>query len=349
MLTKNSFVAINQFFPFVNPMKGHIKSLYNHFEKWNPRFTVTDDSNVTKSLTMSDLASEKYIDEHLKKDIIKLTSCREITFQTGKVTFTLQIYHKDESLDYLIDMLMYALSFTTMIGPHRINKVTMNIYLLDVKRVFDGDYIFDKEEVNGGSCLCLDTSCEIAIWRKEEILKVSIHELIHGLSYDYRDDTPEIVDHYQGKYGITSPKMNTFEAYTEIWAELIHSYLLARFFSFVQPTISVYDLFCANVGIEMLFSQYQSTKVLTLLDKNKDMNKETNVCAYYVIKTELYQDLDTFLGFCLQHNKDIVKITETTKYFDYLKGLPKVEEKKSKTNKYLRNTTRMTCLEIDLF
>ena len=64
---------------------------------------------------------------------------------------------------------------------------------------------------------------------------------------------------------------------------------------------------------------------------------------------ELYQDLDTFLGFCLQHNKDIIKITGTTKYFDYLKGLPKVEEKKSKTNKYLRNTTRMTCLEMDLF
>ena len=99
----------------------------------------------------------------------------------------------------------------------------------------------------------------------------------------------------------------------------------------------------------MLFSQYQSTKVLTLLDKNKDMNKETNVCAYYVIKTELYQDLDTFLEFCLQYNKDIIKITGTTKYFDYLKGLPKVEEKKSKTNKYLRNTTRMTCLEMDLF
>ena len=76
------------------------KSLYYHFEKWNPTFTVTDDSTVTKSLTMADLASEKYIDEHLKKDIIKLTSCRVVHFQTDKVTFTLQIYHKDESLDY---------------------------------------------------------------------------------------------------------------------------------------------------------------------------------------------------------------------------------------------------------
>ena len=53
----------------------------------------------------------------------------------------------------------------------------------------DDDFIFDKEEVNGGACGSINSECDITVWRKEEILKVSIHELIHCLGYDYRNDT----------------------------------------------------------------------------------------------------------------------------------------------------------------
>ena len=203
--------------------------------------------------------------------------------------------------------------------------------------------------MNGGACRFDPDECSITVWRKEEVLKVSIHELIHGYSYDYKQDTSEIIKHYQHKYGITSPKMNTFEAYTEIWAELIHCYLLSRFYKTINKGLNMYDLFIANVGIEMKFSQLQATKVLTLLDKNKDMNKETNVCAYYIIKTELYEDLQNFLQYCMRFNKDIIKLLDTSKYFEYLKKLRKVNKKRYKVNSYLQNTTRMTCLEIDLF
>ena len=46
------------------------------------------------------------------------------------------------------------------------------------------------------------------------------------------------------------------------------------------------------ISIEHQFSQMQSSKVLELLQHNKDVNKETNVTAYYLIKTELYNDLE---------------------------------------------------------
>ena len=53
------------------------------------------------------------------------------------------------------------------------------------------------------------------------------------------------------------------------------------------------------ISIEHQFSQMQSSKVLDLLQHNKDVNKETNVTAYYLIKTELYNDLANFLNFVL--------------------------------------------------
>ena len=120
--------------------------------------------------------------------------------------------------------LITMLSFVHMLGPHKVRHIHMKYYLLDVKRVLDGDTYFDKEEVNGGSCWSGPDECSITVWRKEEVLKVSIHELIHGLHYDYKQDTLPIVQHYQQKYSIRSPKMNTFEAYTEIHAVIASSF-----------------------------------------------------------------------------------------------------------------------------
>ena len=83
------------------------------------------------------------------------------------------------------------------------------------------------------------------------------------------------------------------------------------------------------------------------------MNKETNVCAYYLIKMELYDDIQKFIGYCITHNKDIIKLSDVSKYLEYLKKLNKIIKKtllfRMVKHSYLKETTRMTCLEIDLF
>lgn len=344
MLTKQSHIAINQFIPFIHKMKGNLQVLYDHLQQFEPEFVKISDQTTKKKISLNSLSHEQFIDEHLKKDITKLTSCRTIVFNTGKSTFTLEIHYKQESLDKFINSLMVMLSFVHMLGPHKVRNIHMKYYLLDMKRVLDGDTFFDKEEVNGGSCWSGPDECSITVWRKEEILKVSIHELIHGLHYDYKQDTSEIILHYRQKYGITSPKMNTFEAYTEIWAELLHCYLLSKL-----SDKHSYDLFSANVGIEKEFSQLQANKVLSLLEKNKDVNKETNVTSYYLIKVELWLHLQEFLQYCFHFNQDMIKLTDKERYLDYLKSLPKLIKQSIKVTGYLKQTTRMTCLEMKLF
>jgi len=344
MLTKQSHVAINHFLPLIKPMKGNLLVLYEHLQQYEPSIQVISDQTTKKKISLHSLFDQQFIDENLKKDITKLPSCRTIVFQTNGSTFTLEIHYKQESLHTFINSLMTMLSFVHMLGPHKVRHIHMKYYLLDVKRVLDGDTYFDKEEVNGGACWSGPDECSITVWRKEEILKVSIHELIHGLHYDYKQDSSEIIQHYRQKYGITSPKMNTFEAYTEIWAELLHCYLLSKL-----SDKHSYDLFCANVGIEREFSRLQSSKVLSLLNKNKDVNKETNVTSYYLIKTELYNDLSNFLQYCMRFNQDMIKLTHKERFLDYLKTLPNVTKKTMKVTGYLKQTTRMTCLEMKLF
>jgi hypothetical protein len=352
MLTKQSHVALTHFLPFIRKTKGSLVTLYDHLQQVEPRYHILSDQSTHKKISYQSLSNEVFIDEHLKKDILRLTQLRTVRFKTGTTTFTLEIHHQKESLDRFIQTLMYVLSFVHMLAPHKVKDIHMKYYLLDVKRVLDGDTFFDKEEVNGGACWSAPDECSITVWRKEEVLKVSIHELIHGLSYDYKQDTSDIIRFYQERYGITSPKMNTFEAYTEIWAELLHCYMISKL-----SDKHSYDLFSANVGVETAFSELQANKVFELLKQNKDVNKETNVTAYYLIKLELWLNSESFLQRCIHTNQGIIKMNDKEQYLRYLQGLPKlitgsdhkVTQPDKVTNKYLKETTRMTCLEIALF
>lgn len=343
MLIDLSFKAIQSFSSSIQPMKDSLQSYYDFCESNSFEYILLANSNKLQSPTQAQLQNERFIDDNLKQDIAQLTQLSTVKFRCGITEITLSIYHKEESIELFVSYILKTIAFVVNIGHHTISTLDITMYLLDSKRVFDGDTLLDKEEVNGGSCFPTDTTAKITVWRKEEILKVTIHELIHALNYDYNSDTPEIVQHYQQKYSIISPKMNTFEAYTEIHAELIHSYLLAYWTD--GPTL---DMFQANVCLEREFSRFQTSKVLSL--KNKDMNRETNVCAYYIITTELYDNLASFLQFCKNTNESMIRMTHLTKYITYLKKLKKVNNnKKYKLSKLFYQTTRMTCLELNLF
>ena len=350
MLTQNSYIAFDTFSPHTKPIKGNLKKLYSLFESINIDYEIVSVRDQKKTLSYHSVSNIPFIDKHLQKDIVAMDNYREVAIKSADMTFNLHIhYFNVPDLDLLVDTLAFALSFTAHLAHHKVKDITLTYYLLDVKRVLDGDTFFDKEEVNGGACWSSPEECDITVWRKEEIVKVSIHELIHGLSYDYKQDTPDIIQHYKERYGITSPKMNTFEAYTEIWAELIHSYLLTRLISSKYRT-KCYHIFDAFVSTEIEFSKFQSSKVLNLLKLNKDVNKETNVTAYYLIKSELYCSLNTFLQYCINNNDNFIKLKDKIKYLEYLKKLKRLEIKKINTNSdYLLQTTRMTCLELEIF
>ena len=73
-----------------------------------------------------------------------------------------------------------------------------------------------------------DDKCIINIWRKEEILKVTLHEMFHALKFSHYSDVDDILQHFKQKYQISSKKVNTDEAYTEIWANLINCFLISK-------------------------------------------------------------------------------------------------------------------------
>ena len=61
--------------------------------------------------------------------------------------------------------------------------------------------------------------------------------------------------------------------------------------------IDSYKLFTSLILLEANFSFYQASKVLHI-SQQKGLTSETNIVSYYLIRTQLWENLQLFLQFC---------------------------------------------------
>ena len=256
--------------------------------------------------------SSPFICESIKNEIKTLLKYKQVVIQIGDINLTINIHYKDESesgINHFLQQII--LMIRLLFSIHPINKkIIINYFLIDVKKELKKNYkipyIMGKSEANSGSCLRGDELSEINIWRKEEIVKVTVHELIHALEFDNYQDTDKLINHYCKKYKISSQIINTNEAYTEIWANLINLYWISQ-----KAERNNYEFFLTLLTIEKEFCRIQALKImdLTMLQsKLIDINQESNILSYYIIRCELYTNLPQFLKLCRLHNENYVQI-----------------------------------------
>lgn len=198
-----------------------------------------------------------------------------------------------------INLLVYALSFICSFS-NRNRTMTIHLVFLGDKKKYTGK--FTRNEINTAGCKFNDDESEICVWRLEECMKVLFHECIHALQFSSITDSKEIVEKYNRLYNNTSEKMLIDEAYTEIWAKILNCYFVAKLTSHDEDNLDLYKYFCILLGVEREFSLMQGYKVADELNKGlkKDINKDTNVIAYYIATAEIFNNLENFLQFCLR-------------------------------------------------
>lgn len=201
------------------------------------------------------------------------------------------------------------------------SQLDVHIYLADAKKILPEKkgIVLSPQHVNTaytyGGCKYKN---EIVIYRKEEWFKVFIHETIHSfaLDYSYVDNT-EMNKHINEMFpGIL--KTDSYESYCEVWAliwnSLFHSFLEhpKNFTSFLATFKEIYSL-------EFHFARHQSGNILDYtgmtyddLLKNSSLKFEenTNVFAYYILKTIVCQNLTGFLSMC--NSSDNIMMFERT-------------------------------------
>lgn len=188
--------------------------------------------------------------------------------------------------------------------------------------------ILNQENVNTAFTRTCPKNSEIVIFRKEEWFKVLIHETFHNFGLDF-----SMMDNSITKKCILSifpvnSDVNSFEAYTEFWAEIINA-LFCSFYIIKNKSDKEEFLYYSNlfIDLERTYSFFQLNKVLefmglTYLDlysKSKrafmlrlNLYKEnTNVLSYYIIKTILLNNYQGFLEWCKTNNLSLLSFNKT--------------------------------------
>ena len=162
------------------------------------------------------------------------------------------------------------------------------------------DFIRQKN-ANSGACY---PHTSISLWRLEEIDKVSLHEFIHFVGFEFRNND-EITDFLKSSYKIcNSCKTNPFEAQTEICGLLLHSIFTSID---LKNEVSWKEI----IEVETCFALFQCAKLLKyfgfnsweefyipLNGKNNNVLKQkTNVLSYYVLKTIILYHLNDWFNF----------------------------------------------------
>ena len=127
---------------------------------------------------------------------------------------------------------------------------------------------FRSQHINSGATVhnLLEETVELFIWRKEEIEKVLLHEMIHTLKLDFMGYPEELKLDIIQKFNIpVSIELRLGEAYVETWAVLLNTIYV----SFTKNKMNIkkqckidsgdfFELF----AMEIFFTLYQSSKIL---------------------------------------------------------------------------------------
>lgn len=251
-------------------------------------------------------------------------------------------------------------------------------------------HILDENNVNTAFTTTCPVESEIVIFRKEEWFKVFIHETFHNFALDFSDMNMESCNKKILSIFPVKSEVNLFESYTEFWANIMNicfvSFLTCNNNSnrreFIQHCIYYIDL-------ESKFNVFQMVKALgfmgltynslykktnhTKMLRDTLYKENTNVLAYYVIKTILLVNYRSFLTWCNRNNTSLIQFKKTTNnlssYCEFIsdhykspillhmvdceethlskliKKRPRTMKKK-KENNYLLRTMRMTICEL---
>jgi hypothetical protein len=265
---------------------------------------------------------------------------------TGKhsVKNTLNIYLDDNEHDNLPNtkLLVDAISYITSFSD-KPRKITIHLCLLPNKKTIRKNQTkITQLNVNSGSNHFSDTESEICIFRREEAIKVIFHEIIHGLGFSKLGSHEEITERLCQKYNLGSKDILVDESHTEMWAKIMNCY----FISSLTNSQTKFQHFSTLLALEQEFSIYQGNKVKQFVrsSKQKDLDKDTNVSAYYLVVGEIFSQFTEFITMCQldPHVKD------TNKCLEYLYHLDKLDSRRVSHKDPYYNTMRMSVAELEV-
>ena len=281
----------------------------------------------------------------------------------------LSVYYIDSKHSLDLDLVQHILSFMENISSKLFDtgitaKPNLTIFLglqkkfMEINNENYGESNFlAPDNINSGSTI---KGHSIMLWRKEEIYKVLIHELIHfyGIDFYVYDKNYSTVEKYLDNnfciHGFDRPN----ESYTETLAILFHTMFVSKYVG-ENLDILLWKEFVHSliqVGKILDFYKLKSITDVQKLDSQckSTLHQKTSVFSYYIIKSSFLLNLQNFLIFVSDkipiknHTDDFVKLIDSSidnKTFHTI--IDKVKNNIVLNEEYLQKNMRMSCLQIE--
>lgn len=181
---------------------------------------------------------------------------------------------------HIIPQIIYATNMFTNLFKINYDGLTINVLLDDNNRIIDPQSKSDpKIKIKEQRKKCLGFTISgvtykhnklINLTKKEEIIKLLFHELIHyaGLDINFYDTE------YNSKYDIDNKNLNISEAYTEFLAVILNVAFMTININPSDNMNKIYDKFEKILKIETEYSVYLTTNILRFYDYDLNNYKD---------------------------------------------------------------------------
>lgn len=320
------------------------KQKYTIYKKTN--------GNTSPSCSFYGLRDSKYIHPKILKNITtKLNNKASISLQYKSLQVDLHIYHTTYTKKYEIEFLVfYTYVLMTLLTNISDVKKTLQvkIFLTSCKKTFpkSGD-ILGPGNVNSGVTISyLNTNnCDVYILRKEEVLKVLLHEMIHALRIDfgifsnvYESDIMQLFN-AQDKLAINESYTDTLACmlnvciYSVIYKKMYGSQNMTNIYTLMNNE-SMYILQKAKQVLKHCNISFTHTGIIR---PTKKYIEHTHALSYYLLKSLNFYNLPTFMKFIsgfkyvLRNEEMYVKMLQMflkdTKYWKFLSNIDILTDK----------------------
>lgn len=265
------------------------------------------------------IPNSKFLPNSIKFNIKKLNHCLTFSQLINNKQIDLYFYYSNEPESDIIynAKLIYMWCYIVLMSAPSVNishcsdSLTIYIYFSNVLKIIpkQGESI-NVEHVNSGFSYTCTKQGEIVVFRKEDWLKVFIHETFHSFGLDFSNSNQLLINEKLNKIFSLNIDYNLFEAYAETWARIINCAF--RAYIIKNEKEKFVKQFNQSLHIERLFSLYQCNKIIKLTNFFDEPYKEnTSVFAYYVLTSILMDDYAMFINH-FKINKELFNISPSS-------------------------------------
>lgn len=223
-------------------------------------------------------------------------------------------------------------------------NIQITLYLTDLEKAIPSHFQnnVQVEHINSGFSYWNHELQEkkIYIYRKEEWIKVLIHECFHMFNMDIPEHIHGNTKQFEELFHIQSDFIIN-ECFVEFWARILNCALFTYVLKPDMNTNDFHTLFSLNLNVERLFSLFQACTLLNqfqltykdIIDQKtkhicKSIYKEdTNAFSYYVLTSILMNSFHKTLEWFDIHNDHLFHFKKTEaqieEFCHYIKDLAK--------------------------